>query len=174
MKKQISKHQGRPKARGRGSGTSSKHAKLNQDLIAAAKSGDGEQLCALVTARLQDFNAVNAATSYQKLLLMRIARDTRRQPDARLGRLSAKDEAIDILEPVLCEQHIPVFGARACANTLHTLASTRRKPPCADVLRALEARALAVQGDFDAQNITNTLWAFATLWYSPARSSWRG
>ena len=71
--------QGRPKARGRGSGTSSKHIQLNQDLITAAKSGDGEQLYVLVMERLKDFNAVNAATAYQKLLLMRIARDSRRQ-----------------------------------------------------------------------------------------------
>ena len=78
--------QGLSKARGRGSGTSSKHIQLNQDLIAAAKSGDDEQLCALVKARLQDFNAVNAATACHKLLQMRIAHDTRRQQDAGLER----------------------------------------------------------------------------------------
>ena len=165
--------QGRPKARGRGSGTSSKHIKLNQDLIAAAKSGDSE-LYVLVMERLQDFNAVNAATAYQKLLLMRIARDTRRQQDAGLGRHSARDEVLAILEPVLCKQHIPMFGARECANTLHTLAKTRHRPPCVLVLCALEARALAVLGDFNPQNIANTLWAFATLGLQPSEELMAG
>jgi len=162
--------QGRPKAHGRGSGTSSKHIQLNQDLIAAAKSDNGEQLCALVNAQWQDFNAVNAATAYQKLLLMRIARDPRRQQDVGEGRNSARDEVLAILEPALCKQHIPMFGARQCANTLHTLAKTRRRPPYADMLRALEAQALVVRGDFNAQNIANTLWAFATLGFRPSKA----
>ena len=117
--------QGRPKARGRGSGPSSKHIQLNQDLIAAAKSGNGEQLCALVNAQWQDFNAVNAATAYQKLLLMGIARDTRWQQRAGHVYHSARDKALAVLELALREQHILVFGARECANTLHTLAKTR-------------------------------------------------
>ena len=147
---------------------------LFRSLIAAAKSGDGEQLCALVNAQWQDFNAVNAATAYQKLLLMRIAQDPRRQQDEGQGRHSARDEVLAILEPALCKQHIPIFGARLCANTLHTLAKTRRRPPCADMLRALEARALAVRGDFSAQNISNTLWAFATLGFRPSEALLEG
>ena len=43
--------QGQPKAHGRGGGSSSKHIQLNQDLIAAAKSGDGKQLYALEMER---------------------------------------------------------------------------------------------------------------------------
>ena len=166
--------QGRPKARGRGSGTSSKHIQLNQDLIAAAKSGDGEQLYDLVMERLQDFDAVNAATAYKNLLLMRIVRDTRRQQDAGQGRQSARDKALAFLEPALCKQHIPMFDARACASTLHTLAKTRRRLPCADILRALDARALVVQGDFNAQDIANTLWSFATLGLQPSEALMAG
>jgi len=160
--------QGRPKARGRGRGTSSKHIQLNQDLIAAAKSSDGEQLCALVNAQWQDFNAVNAATAYQKLLLMRIARDTRWQQRAGHVYHSARDKVLAVLEPALCEQHVPAFGARECANTLHTLAKTRHRPPSADLLRALEARALEVLGTFNPQDIANTLWSFATLGLKPS------
>ena len=71
----------------------------------AAKAGDSEVLCALVLARWQDFDAVNAATAYQKLLLMRTARDTHRQQDAGLARQSEGDRALCVLEPSLYGQH---------------------------------------------------------------------
>jgi len=158
------------KARGGGSGPRIKHIQLNRDLMAAAKSGAGEQLCALVAKRRQDFNTVNAATAYQQLLRMRTKRDTRRLPDAGHAPHSARDEMLAILELVLCEQHIPVFGARECANTLHTLAKTRRRQPCEDVLCALEAWALVVRDDFNPQDISNMLWAFATLGLQPSKA----
>ena len=118
--------QGLLKARGRGSGTSSKHIQLNQDLIAAAKSGDDEQLCALVKARLQDFNAVNAATAFQKLLLMRIARDTRRQqtligPNLLRPSLQSAGPTLS-LRPGLVRYRAHLYDHRAPAS--NTLGST--------------------------------------------------
>jgi len=44
--------------------------------MAVAKSDDSEQLCNLVAKLWQDFDAQNAGTAYQKLLLMRTAQDT--------------------------------------------------------------------------------------------------
>ena len=118
-----------PMARADGRGITS-NIKLNQDLVTAAKSSDNEQLCALVMARWQDFNAVNAATAYQKLLLMRTA------PDAGDRRHSPRDAALAVLEPALRDLHIPVFDAHQCASTLHGLAKTRRRQPRADMVHA--------------------------------------
>jgi len=64
---------GPKQARGDGRRVRSKHAQLKQDLVTAAKLVEGRQLCALVTAQSQDFNAVNVATAYRSLLLMRIS-----------------------------------------------------------------------------------------------------
>jgi len=157
------------KACGGGSGSRVKHVQLNRDVMAAAKSGDDEQLCTLVAKQWQDFDAVNAATAYQKLLLMRTARHTRLQQDAGHAPLSARDKMLAILKPVLCEQHIPVFSARLCANMLHTLAKIWCRQPCTDMLRALEARVLAVCGDFEPQHVANILWAFVTLRHQPSK-----
>ena len=158
---------GPKQARGDERRVRSKHAQLNQDLMTAAKSGEGRQLCALVAARWKDFNAVNAATAYRSLLLMRTSRDHGQQQVAGQALHSAHEEVQDVLEQVLCEQHVQRFGARQCSNILHTLAKTRRQRPCENILGALEARALEVQGDFNPQNIANTLWAFATLGKQP-------
>ena len=154
---------GGPRARGGwGGGGSSRqmHIKINKDLLAAARSG--EYLCAMVVERLQDFDAVNAATAYKSLLLMRSARDMRTACDTR-----ARNEALVSLEKVLRDQHVQAFGARDCANTLHTLAKTQGWRPCPDLMCALESRALQVQGDFNPQDIANMLWAFATLGRQP-------
>jgi len=132
------------------------HIQLNKDLLAAARSV--EHLCAIVGERLQDFNAVNAATVCKSLLLMRTSCDMRNVCDMR-----ARNEALLSLERVLRDQHVQVFGARECANTLHTLAKTQGWRPCVDLLRGLESLALQVQGAFNPQDIVNTLWAFATL-----------
>ena len=139
-------------------GGGSKHIQiqLNKDLLVLAKSGDGVHLCALVVERLLDFDAVNAATAYRSLLLTKPVRDA-----------WAHNEALTSLERVLRDQHVKNFGARECANTLHSLAKAEDKRPCADLIRALESRALVVQGGFTPQNIASTLWAFATLGHQP-------
>ena len=85
------------------------HIQLSKDLQVAAKAGDSELHCALVLARWQDFDAVNAATAYQKLLLMRTARDTHRQQDAVHARQSERDRVLGVLEPGLYRQHIHTY-----------------------------------------------------------------
>jgi len=155
------------KARADGCRVSSKHIQLNHDLVAAARSGEGRRLCALVATRWQDFNAVNAATAYRSLLLMRTSRGNDLQQDAGQAPHSAREEVLATLEPVLREQHVQAFGARECSNILHTLAKTPRRRPCAEILHALEARALKMLGGFKSQEIANTLWAFATLARQP-------
>jgi len=115
------------KARGGGSSSRTKHIHWwqNRDLMAAAKSDDSEQVCTLVAKWWQDRNTMNVTMAYQKLLIMRTTWDTHQLQDAGHEPCRARDKMLAILV-VLCEQHILVFGARECANTLHTLAKTRR------------------------------------------------
>jgi len=49
---------------------------LNEDIVAAAAQSRDCKLCALVEDRWLEFNAVNAATAYGKLLLITTSRDT--------------------------------------------------------------------------------------------------
>jgi len=148
---------------GAGGGGRLTHAELNMELLGA----EGEQLCKVVKERWRDFNAVNAATAYQLLLTTMSARSAGQQGGGGRRRQSAHEEALTILEPVLCNQHVQAFSARECANTLHTLAKLQGRRPCGDVICALEARALEVREDFNPQNTGNMLWAFAMLGRQP-------
>jgi len=119
-----------PRARrggGRG-GSTHIHIQINKDLLTMARSDNGAHLLGMVWEQLLDFDAVNAATGYCNLLLMRTVRDTR-----------ARNEALVSLDRVLCDQHVQAVGARQCANTLYALARREVWRPCPDLMRALQS-----------------------------------
>ena len=60
------------------------------------------------------------------------------------------------------------FGAQQIANTLHIIAKQRYKAT-GPLLLALERRAEAIAGEFNSQNVVNTLWAYATRGRKPRR-----
>ena len=62
---------------------------------------------------------------------------------------------------------INVFGAQGLANTLHTMAKTHYRPRDPSLVPALEVRAEALAGTFNAQDVANTLWAYATMGREP-------
>jgi len=169
--------------------------KLNQDIIAAAKSRDDITLVRLVESWWSEFDAVNAATAFRSLLMLHHSSNKR-------------SEVLRILEKEISERHMPAFGARQCANTLHALAKAKRShsasilllqlllervaelvhdlnpqdisnimwafatleleaEPLKELVSLLAAQALSVHRDFNPQSISNTLWAFATLGLQP-------
>ena len=104
--------------------------KWNKEMMAAAKLDQvlpkGRWLCDFVTAQWKHFDAVNAATAYRGLLLIKTVRDDSHQPDAGPARHSEREAILAVLEEALLEQHVQAFGARDCSSTLHTIAKT----PC--------------------------------------------
>jgi hypothetical protein len=67
-----------------------------------------------------------------------------------------------------------VSGAREIANTMHAMAKAHYTPTNPLVLEALEQRAEALGGTFKAQNVANTLWAYATMGQEPGAGVMRG
>ena len=57
--------------------------------------------------------------------------------------------------------------AQALANTLHIMAKTRYSPWDPALIPKLEGRAEALAGTFKAQEVANTLWAYATMGREP-------
>jgi hypothetical protein len=107
------------------------YIQLNKDIIAAEKTGRFDHLCALVQRHWQDFNAVNAATAYKELLLMRTG------PGPLGGASAVAITSYDILESAIVEQHLSAFSARECANVLYAIAKTTRRVPRPHVMHAL-------------------------------------
>jgi hypothetical protein len=64
---------------------------------------------------------------------------------------------------------IDVFGPQELANTLHAMAMAKARytPTNTLVLEALELQAEAVAGTLQAQDVANTLWAYATMGREP-------
>lgn len=125
-------------------------AMLNQDILEAVTV---QGLCELVQRHHRDFNGVNAATAYRKLLL--------RQFEAPSREARAIAAAFEILERLVLEK-APSLGAREVSNALHGLA-TRRRKPCEGLMQALETRLHEVSHELNEQGVANSLWAVATL-----------
>ena len=64
-------------------------------------------------------------------------------------------------------QNIHDFGSQGIANTLHSMAKQRYYKPKENLLLALERQAEAISGEFNSQDVANTLWAFATMGMKP-------
>jgi hypothetical protein len=119
---------------------------------------DVQDLCSVIQNRVAEFNHVNGATAFRKLLL------TPRHGVAR----GTVDQALRALEESTLH-NIGDFNPQTLANTLHANAKAKAHytPTNPLVLEALERRAEAVAGTFEAQNVANTLWAYATMGREP-------
>ena len=62
---------------------------------------------------------------------------------------------------------IDAFEAQQIANTLHIMAKSRYHPWNQNLVSKLDRRAEALAGSFNAQNVANTLWAYATMGREP-------
>jgi hypothetical protein len=71
------------------------------------------------------------------------------------------ERALQALE-VIVLQNIDEFEAQHVSSTLHIMAKSRYRP-----WDKLEGRAEALAGTFNAQGVTNTLWAYATMGRAP-------
>ena len=122
-------------------------------------------LCTLIETRVGEFNHVNVATAFRKLLPLQDRRD-----GASRGEV---EQALRSLE-LSALQNIEDFGSREIANTLHAMAKSRYRLSDRSVLAALERQAEAVAGSFNAQDVANTLWAYATMRREPGAGVMRG
>jgi hypothetical protein len=143
---------------------------INKDFTACK---DVQDLCSLIQNRVIEFNHVNVATAFRKLLL------TPRDGVSR----GTVDQGLRALEESALH-NIKDFGPQALANTLHAMAKAKAHytPTNPLVLEALEGRAEAVAGTFEAQGVANALWAYARMGQEPGaglmrklegRAEWR-
>ena len=65
------------------------------------------------------------------------------------------------------------FDARQIANVLHSMAKARYRPANGTFSSALEGQAEAVIGLFNAQEVANTVWAYATMKRQPGKGLMR-
>ena len=72
------------------------------------------------------------------------------------------ERALRALEAAALRQ-IETYQAQHVANTLHIMAKTCYRPWDQALVPALEGRAEALAGTFNAQGVANTLWAYATM-----------
>ncbi len=70
------------------------------------------------------------------------------------------ERALQTLEAAALRR-MDAFEAQHVTITLHSIAKTHYRPLDLSLVPALERRAVA--GTFKAQNVANTLWAYATM-----------
>ena len=112
------------------------------------------ELCALIEHRSLEFNHVNVATAFRKLL-----------PASKSTRGSIQ-QALEMLEQ-RAMQTMEVFEPQGIANVLHMMAKKSYTPTNAALLPGLEKQAEKVSSTFKPQEIANTLWAIAKLGRRP-------
>ena len=122
---------------------------INKEIMAC---NDVQDLCSVIQNRVIEFNHVNVATAFRKLLL------TPRHDAAR----GTVDQALRALEESAL-RNIGDFGPQPLANTLHAMAKARYTPTNPLVLEALDRQVEALAGTFNAQDVANTLWSYATM-----------
>ena len=114
------------------------------------------EVCKLIVARAAEFNHVNVATALRTVLQSRHDGVPRQ----------LVEQALHALEAAALEM-IDAFEAQQVASTLHIMAKTEYCPWDPSLVPALEVRAEALAGTFNAQNVANTLWAYATMGREP-------
>ena len=119
-------------------------------------------LCELIEARLAEFNHVNCATAFKNVL------ESRRDGVPR----GVVERALQALEESAL-QNMDAFEPRQLASTLHAMAKFRYRPFNPRFLEALEQQTFAVAGTFNALNVANTLWAYATMGRQPGEGLMR-
>jgi hypothetical protein len=171
---------------------------INKEIMAC---NDVQDLCSVIQNRVAEFNHVNGATAFRKLLLTPrhgVARGTvdralRALEESTLHNIGDFDQQTLastlhamakakahytptnplVLEALegRAEAVAGTFNSQAVANTLWAYATMRREPK-EGLMRALEGRAEALVGTFEAQNVANTLWAYATMGREPGAARW--
>ena len=115
-----------------------------------------QELCELMHASCTQFNHVNAATAFRRVLQM---------PRRGVSQDTVAKALRTLEESALQSFHD--FDFQGIANTLHIMAKQRHYTPIENLLLALERRAEAISGEFNSQDVANTLWAFATMGRKP-------
>jgi hypothetical protein len=140
-------------------GPSTRNVEINKQITVCQDSRD---LCALIDVHAAKFNHVNVATAFRALL------------QSRRDRVPSKDveRALQALDEVVLRT-INVFGAQQLSNILHIMAKTRYSPWDQSLVSKLEERVEALAGTFKAQNVANTLWAYATMGREPGAAVMR-
>ena len=148
------------KMHGGGRGTTARYMQLNRHILDCGSTGE---LCELIETHAEEFNAVNVATAFRKLL------QSRRDGVPR----GVMQRALNALEAAALRS-MDAFQGRNVANILHIMAKTRYRPWDAALVPRLEGRAEALAGTFNAQEVASTLWAYATMGREPGAGVMRG
>ena len=138
---------------GGGRGTTAHYMQLNRHILDCGSTGE---LCELIEAHAEEFNAVNVATAFRKLLQSR-------RNDVPRG---VVERALQAIESAALRT-MDAFKGREVANILHIMAQTHHRPWDPALVPKLEGRAEALAGTFNVQNVANTLWAYATMGREP-------
>ena len=129
------------------------------------RSEDAGEVCDLVETCAAEFDHVNVATAFRKLLQQRGGRDGASRSRVEPALRTLEQAAVRTIED---------FQSQQVANTLHAMAKARYRPADPGVLAALDWRAEAVAPTMNAQDVTNTLWAYATMGRAPSAGVMRG
>ena len=125
---------------GRRGATSEGNIQLNKEISGC---GSTSRLCGLITKHAGEFNHVNVATAFRKLLLASRSGMPR----------GVVEDALQALEQRALET-MEDFGAREIANTLHSMAKARYRPAYAALLHDLGVQLRAVAGECNPQNLS--------------------
>jgi hypothetical protein len=126
---------------------------INRQMMGAQGAS---KLCILIEASVAEFNPVNVATALRALLQARCDGVPH----------GVVERALQALEAAALRT-IDAFGAQEVSNTLHIIAKSRYRPWDQTLVPKLDGQAEALAGTFNAQGVTNTLWAYATMGREP-------
>ena len=140
--------------------------KLNMELNKRISSIESmKKLCDLIHASSTQFNHVNVATAFRKVLQMPRRGSLQDSVDESLRKQDSVEKALQTLENS-AQVNINDFSSQQIAKTLHIMAEKKYKPS-ETLLLALEGQAEAISGEFNSQEVANTLWAYATMGRTP-------
>ena len=108
-------HKYRMKDKGRGRGTTAHCIHLNRHILNCGSAGG---LCELIEVHAEEFNHINVATAWRKLLQPRSRRN---------GVPRVEERALQSLEAEVLLR-MDAFEAQQVANILHIMAKTRYRP----------------------------------------------
>ena len=134
--------------KGNGGGGRHMSVQLNMQI---QDSSSTEELCELIESHAEEFSPINVSSAFRKLL------QSRRDGVPR----GLAERATQALEAAALRR-MDNFKAQQVANILHIMAKTRYRPSDPALVPKLDGRAEALAGTFKAQDVANTLWAYAT------------
>ena len=122
-----------------------------------------QELFELINSSSSEFNHVNVTTAFRKVQQLQHLRGVSQDSAAKALRI-LEDSALQKLED---------FDGQGIASTLHTMAKLRGYKPKETLLLALEGRAEAISGEFSSQQVSNTMWGYATMGKTPGERGMR-